>query len=105
MQLMKLSGAIRAAAASAVSDACDEVCQTAKALCPIESGELKASIDAAAEAGDGGAAGTVSASAAHAAFVELGTMKQSAQPYLQPALSQMKGRLAGMVADRIRAGL
>ena len=105
MTLEGLEAAILNAASEAVGAACDEICETAKTLCPVESGQLRQSLLAAAENDGSGASGSVSAGAFYAGMVELGTWKQSPQPYLQPAFELHKSKVAEDVARRIRAAL
>lgn len=54
----------------------------AKQTAPVDTGNLRASIAAAG----GGLTWRVTAAAHYAAYVELGTRKMSAKPYLVPAL-------------------
>lgn len=105
MRLERLGAAIQAAAASAVADACEEVQNRARALCPVESGTLKASIAVETGQAEDGAWGMVSAKTDYAAPVELGTYKQSAKPFLQPAFAQMKGKVAAAIAKAIRSAV
>lgn len=60
----------------------DEIAADARNYAPVDTGELVASIEGEAR----GTSGRVSASADHAAYVELGTENMRAQPYLRPAL-------------------
>ncbi|MFC5947074.1 HK97-gp10 family putative phage morphogenesis protein [Pseudonocardia lutea] len=64
-----------------------DIAQDAKRYAPVDTGELRESITAEVH----GTTGTVKATAEHAAYVELGTRYQSAQPYLRPALYQQRG--------------
>lgn len=58
----------------------------AKRLAPIDTGELEGSIHYTSE----NHKYYIGADADHAAHVELGTSKMSAQPYLRPAVSSTK---------------
>lgn len=93
-----LKNAILNAATAAVADACTDTRQRAAALCPVESGDLKSSLTAQSS----GLSGTVSAPSPHAAYVELGTFKQRAQPFLLPALQPVKNGLATEIARRLQ---
>ena len=66
MGLERIGAAIAAGAAEAVERLCTETAENAKALCPVESGELKGSIAARVSEGTG----SVTAGAGHAAYVE-----------------------------------
>lgn len=62
----------------------------AKVYCPVDTGYLKGSISSSFE-GDGryGAmTGTVTAGANYARYVEYGTSKMGAQPFMNPAFDQ-----------------
>ena len=69
----------------------------AQEVCPVDTGRLRASIAFAVQ--DGTAA--VGTDVPYAAYVELGTARQAAQPYLVPALVQH----ADEYADLIRAAM
>lgn len=73
----------------------------AKSLAPVRTGELRDSID-----GEVDATGvTVFASAPHAGFVEHGTTKAAAQPFMQPAFDQTKDKLKKRVLAEVRKGM
>lgn len=101
MGLERIGAAIAAGAASAVERLCAETAENARALCPVESGELKASIAAAVSEG----MGSVSAGAGHAAYVELGTFQKEARPFLWPAFAMTKEKAADEIAHEIRNAL
>ena len=87
-----------AGAASAVERLCMETAENAKALCPVESGELKGSIAPQVM----GLSGSVAAGAGHAAYVELGTWKKEARPFFLPAFAMTKEKAAEEIAREIR---
>ena len=60
----------------------DAICMEARALCPVDTGALRASISIRMTP-DGG---EVYADAPYAAQVEVGTMERPAQPFLFPAM-------------------
>lgn len=70
---------------AALAKTAHDVELVAKQLAPVDTGNLRASIGASG----GGLRWRVTAAAHYAVFVELGTRKMSAQPYLVPALRQM----------------
>lgn len=65
-----------------------DISETAKNLCPVKSGKLAASIHVA-ETEQGA---DVIADAPYALFVEMGTSKSRARPFLRPALDVVDGR-------------
>ena len=65
-----------------ISKACLMVVRDAKKLCPVDPGRLRSSITHEIE----GTTGRVGTNVEYARAVELGTEKQSPQPYLRPAL-------------------
>lgn len=54
--------------------------------CPVDTGNLRASITHEVDAGDG--AVYVGTNVEYAPYVELGTSRQKAQPFLRPAASE-----------------
>jgi HK97 gp10 family phage protein len=73
----------------------------AKALAPVDTGNLRNSITHEVE----GQEAKVGTNVEYAPFVELGTSKQAAQPYLNPALEQNKGNIKRIFADAIKKGV
>ena len=82
--------AVFAAAGEAVAD-------EARAMCPVDTGALRNSI--AVSAGNDGA--EISADADYAAYVEFGTWKMAAQPFLVPALLNSADAITAHVAAAI----
>lgn len=82
--------ALEAIVAMKLQQTAEVVCAAAKAICPVDTGELQASIhvdNLTAESVD------VVADADYALAVELGTHKQSPQPFLRPALDIARGTI------------
>lgn len=73
------------------------VADAARGSCPVDTGALRASIAASA----GGNSASVTAGAPYAAYVEFGTCKMAARPFLVPALLNN----AGAVAEAIIGGM
>ena len=73
----------------------------AKALAPVDTGNLRNSITHEVE----GQEAKVGTNVEYAPFVELGTSKQAAQPYLNPALEQNKGNIKRIFAEAIKKGV
>ena len=93
-----LPGACAAGLAQGVSAMADG----ARRLCPVDTGDLKASISARSEPIAGGAEGEGAAGAAHAVYVELGTSRMAARPFLLPACRAERGALLAAVARAVR---
>lgn len=83
-------GEIIAAGAEAVS-------QSAKSMCPVDTGALRDSISVSAE----GNRAEISANTDYAAYVEFGTSKMAPQPYLVPSLIGNSGAVTSAMADAI----
>ena len=81
--------------------ASEAVADEARAMCPVDTGKLKSSITVSA--GDDGA--QISANADYAAYVEFGTYKTAAQPFLVPALLNSADKIAAAAAKAIGEGL
>lgn len=60
--------------------------RTAKRLCPVDTGRLRASINWRLEADARGLLAIVGTDVEYAPYVEFGTSRMSAQPFLRPAL-------------------
>jgi HK97 gp10 family phage protein len=73
----------------------------AKALTPVDTGNLRNSITHEVE----GKEAKVGTNVEYAPFVELGTVKMAAQPYLNPALEMNKGNIQRIFAEAIKRGV
>lgn len=73
------------------------VSETAKSLCPVDTGELRDSISVSSD----GNIATVSTNTDYAAFVEFGTSKMSPQAYLVPSLISNGQAVVSLIADSI----
>lgn len=61
----------------------------AKRNCPVDTGRLRSSITHEMLSGGGSLIGRVGSNVEYAAYVELGTSRMAARPYLRPALSSV----------------
>jgi HK97 gp10 family phage protein len=59
---------------------------TAKRLCPVDTGRLRSSITHELGVDSRGLVGTVGTNVTYAPYVEFGTSRMRAQPFLRPAL-------------------
>ena len=75
-----------------------EIVGQAISIVPVKDGNLRNSIQAR-EDGDGAIVGT---NIEYAAFVEYGTRRMSARPYLRPAIDSVRGRAPNIVATEGR---
>ena len=69
----------------------------AKELCPVDTGALRDSIHYTVNEDSF----TLSADAPYAAYVELGTHKPAAQPFLRPALENHVGELTEAIREAL----
>lgn len=74
--------------------AAEAVCKRAKELCPVDTGRLQASISVSQD----GNGAYVSAGTDYAPYVEFGTSKAAAQPFLVPALLSVSAELADIIS-------
>jgi HK97 gp10 family phage protein len=77
-----------------VTKCAEAVQRRATQLVPVDTGRLKSSIGYTVEATGKGPIAYVGSEVEYAAFVEQGTWRTSAQPYLVPALDAVRGRVA-----------
>lgn len=89
---------------SAVVSGAELVSNDAKVKAPVKTGNLRRSIHVGDEASGGDwAECSVGTDVEYAAFVELGTSKMAARPYLRPAVESTKGEVEREIADAVRA--
>ena len=77
-----------------VAEAAQAVCAEAAARAPVETGRLRSSIHASAE----GLTAVVRCNCPYGAAVELGTSRQSARPFMQPAAETERAEMAKRAA-------
>lgn len=87
--LAELMQELENGAGGIVSAIGERVAQSARELCPVDTGALRDSIEVSVQ----GNSAVVSANTDYAAYVEFGTSKMPARPYLVPALIQNSGTL------------
>ena len=75
----------------------------AKNLAPVDTGNLRNSITHVIDSQ--GKAARVGTNVHYGPYVELGTSKMAAQPYLSPALDQNKGNIRKIFADAIKEAM
>lgn len=77
----------------------------AKMITPVDTGALRDSITISSNSTTNGAVATIGSSLEYAPYVELGTSKSSAQPFLQPALQKNKKTAVAIVMGEVRSAL
>lgn len=103
-KLPKLPAALRREAERAVERNARECGAVAKSLAPVDTGKLRDSIDARP---DGSMAWVVGPHTDYAAYVEYGTSRMAAQPYLTPATERQRSRFIGdmeQIVERVANG-
>lgn len=101
-RLPQMPALIRAAVVQEVSKATLQVEAKSKALTPVKTGTLRRSIHSVFE--NGGLTGLVGPSVLYGKFVEFGTRRMGARPYMRPAAEQVLPGFADAV-KRALAGL
>lgn len=84
--------------ADIIGQGAQTVCESAKSLCPVDTGRLQSSINVQS----GGNTAAISADTEYAVFVEFGTSKMAAQPYLVPALLSNTQAILSAIAEAIK---
>ncbi len=87
-KLPQLQGALRERAAQAVMKAAYDIEGQAKAIVPVDTGNLKNSIQTTQEGELAAAVGPRAVE--YAIYVEYGTVKMRAQPYMRPAAEKVR---------------
>lgn len=101
-RLPQISAAIRPAVAGEVKRATFEIEAGAKAKTPVLTGTLRRSIHSVFS--NGGLTGIVGPSVLYGKFVEFGTRRMGARPFMRPAAEQVLPKFAAAV-KRALAGL
>ena len=84
--------------ADIIGQGAQTVCESAKSLCPVDTGLLQSSINVQ----PAGNTAVISADTEYAVFVEFGTSKMAAQPYLVPALLSNTQAILSAIAEAIK---
>lgn len=100
--LPQISAAIRPAVVAEVQKATYDVEAQAKAKAPVKTGTLRRSIHSVFS--NGGLTGIVGPSVLYGKFVEFGTRRMGARPYMRPAAEAVLPKFADAVKRAI-AGL
>lgn len=92
-----LSAAIKSALPAALAEMGNNVCTAAKARCPVRTGNLRDSLEV--QPGDGYV--DVGTAVDYGKYVELGTCRMRAQPYLMPALEENQGSFGDILVKHL----
>lgn len=86
---------------AAVKASADRIAEKARQLAPVDTGALRGSIEAVSVTT--GKSAEVRVGVPYAAYVEYGTYKMAAQPFLSPAVEQEKERFIADVGANLFA--
>lgn len=100
-KLDALPDAVRRGAERATSNETEELAAAMRGNAPVDTGELVDSIHAETS----GSEGQVVVDADHAGPVEFGTSTTPAQPYIEPAVEQVRQSFPQRVRDEVRSEL
>lgn len=93
------------AAAQSVAVSAEEVVAMAKELCPVESGALRNSITATVSRTETGVTAQVTCKKGYGKYVEYGTSKMPARPFMYPAARAYEAKIKAQIAAAIRGVL
>ena len=80
-----------------IASGAQRVCESAKAVCPVDTGALRESISVECS----GNRAEISANTDYASYVEFGTSKMAPQPYLVPSLIEQSDSVLEAMAQAI----
>lgn len=92
-------GKMTKAIGTAFGNLAPELLTTMQGKTPVDTGELRGSETATAAA----KSLTLTAGTDHAGFVEFGTRKMSAQPFMRPTVEGAAGQVGSAIADAVSA--
>lgn len=96
---------IRPAVQVAMEQACTLVQDRAKALVPVDTGRLRESIDTQITSDALQITGIIAPHTEYAGFVEFGTHRQHAEPYMRPAIDETKDQVKDIFVSQLGASL
>lgn len=99
--LERLRDGLEEACGRAAAETCERVREEARALCPVQSGALRASLRCGVSMEGATARESVSAGAPYAARVELGTLGRAPKPFLRPAFTARAPDAARILAREL----
>lgn len=102
-KLKKLDPLTKAAMGRGVQKAALKVEGDAKLAAPVDTGALRSSINTSGSSSSDSVTASVGTNLEYAPYVELGTSKSKAQPFLQPSLQKNKKIATQIVINEIRS--
>lgn len=100
---MQAIASAEAGRTAAVTKATNAMRVKSQKIVPVDTGDLKRSVKVDFDQAPGITSAEVSYNTHYAVFVELGTSKMAAQPYLLPAFHSAKGYLIGGLVKWLRS--
>jgi HK97 gp10 family phage protein len=97
----RVTPAVRAS----VEAACALIQETAKNYCPVDTGALQASITTEIDDSGKTIVGTVGPHRTYADYVEFGTYKMAAQPYMRPSFDENKPAILEIFKGQISSAI
>lgn len=94
ISITQLAEKINAQLPSALLAGAEAVAECARGLCPVDTGRLRDSISTSQE----GKSAQVSVGEGYGIYVELGTYKSAAQPFLVPSLAAAESEILSAVS-------
>lgn len=97
-----LYAALQSALVEAFSQLSDEALAYMRSIVPVDTGTLQDSCFAVVATGGGRILVTIGATAYYAVYVELGTSRRSAQPFIRPTYDYVRSILPSIVRNEVR---
>ena len=97
---------VMASLISNVNTACTEIANDAFEIAPKDTGFMASTVDVeeAEIVADGKVEGKVTVSAYYSKYVEKGTSKMEAQPFLEPAVDKNRNKAVLLIASSVKEG-
>lgn len=99
----EIIGKLNNASRKGITEACLLVQAQAKALTPVDTGQLRNSIDYKVEDDKGNVEGIVGTAIDYGIHIEYGTKYQKAQPYLLPAFRENKSNIEKIIGEILKS--
>lgn len=90
--------------ATSLQSTVPQIERDAKLVCPVDTGNLRSSITTSVESDGSNVTATVGTNVEYAPFVEYGTKKMSAKPFLIPAFESNKEWILQTLLDDVMGG-
>jgi HK97 gp10 family phage protein len=100
-----IASKVQPAVRQAMERACLVVQDSAKRMCPVDTGRLRDSIDVQISEDALAITGIIAPHTEYAGFVEFGTSKMRAQPYMRPAIDGSQGDVKDIFVNALEAGI